>query len=43
MKFFVTFVCAECGWSYGPARKRTAKQMAAFHLQVHALEKEANR
>jgi hypothetical protein len=42
IRFYVTYVCAECGWSFGPGRKKTVKQMAAFHRYVHKLEKDVN-
>lgn len=31
-----------CGWQYGPATKKTIKEMLRLHKQVHQLRKEAN-
>jgi hypothetical protein len=42
MRWFVTYTCARCGWSFGPSRKKVVKQMAEFHRQVHRLERDAN-
>lgn len=35
MKFYITYVCTECGWSFGPTRKKIAKAQADAHVLDH--------
>jgi hypothetical protein len=38
---FHTVTCT-CGWQYGPASKKTIKEMLHLHKEIHRLEAMVN-